>query len=62
MNQDTQRIEELITTKINECTIKTIRRLGGLTNRTYYVACEKRKSIQEYVVRLPGLGTEKMIV
>ncbi len=36
----------------------SIKRMGGLTNYTYHVAVEDGK---EYVVRLPGEGTEALI-
>ena len=38
---------------------KSIERLGGLTNHTYHVKFGDGK---EYVVRIPGEGTEQMIV
>ena len=37
----------------------TIERMGGLTNHTYHVTLKNGK---EYVVRIPGEGTEQMIV
>lgn len=38
---------------------QNIERMGGLTNHTYHVTLENGK---EYVVRIPGEGTEQMIV
>ena len=38
---------------------QSIERMGGLTNHTYHVVLEDGK---EYVVRIPGEGTEEMIV
>ncbi len=34
-------------------------RMGGLTNRTYYIKLEDER---EYVVRIPGEGTEELII
>lgn len=36
-----------------------IERLGGLTNHTYHV---KMKDGRQYAVRIPGDGTEELIV
>lgn len=37
----------------------SIERMGGLTNHTYHVTM---KNGREYVVRIPGDGTEELIV
>lgn len=58
MNKDITRVEELLKQHIGELDIKDSSRMGGLTNRTYKV--ETSKGI--YVVRLPGVGTEEIIV
>lgn len=64
MQQDKDKIEELITSVIGNRTIVEVKRMGGLTNRTYYVLVndENTGMQQELVVRLPGEGTEDMIV
>ena len=50
-------IRELLRRAVGDCEIEERQRLGGLTNRTYYV----KTTVGEYVVRLPGEGTEELI-
>lgn len=56
---DLKRIYELIRDVVGEDSYKAIERMGGLTNHTYHVTLEDGR---EYVVRIPGEGTEEMIV
>ena len=58
MNKDSVRIKELLEQHIGALEILNITRMGGLTNRTYQV----ETSNGSYVVRLPGEGTEEIIV
>jgi len=58
MNADLLRVEELLRKHIGAIEIRSVERLGGLTNRTYKVDCVDNI----YVVRLPGEGTEEIIV
>ena len=58
MNTDFIRVKELLREQIGDAEVKQIVRLGGLTNRTYKVECIDNV----YVVRLPGEGTEEIIV
>lgn len=55
---DLEKVEKLCKKVVgkNYCTIE---RMGGLTNHTYHVTLEDGK---EYVVRIPGEGTEELIV
>lgn len=57
--QDLGYISKLLKDVLNETTYKTIERMGGLTNHTYHVTLENGK---EYVVRIPGEGTQELIV
>lgn len=57
VEEDLPRVAKLCETIIGENYLK-IERLGGLTNRTYYVAMPNEK---EYIVRIPGEGTEELI-
>ena len=50
-------IRELLRRAVGDCEIEERQRLGGLPNRTYYV----KTTVGEYVVRLPGEGTEELI-
>lgn len=58
MNNDTIRVKELLEQYMGRLEIITMTRMGGLTNRTYKV--ETSNGI--YVVRIPGEGTEEIIV
>lgn len=57
--QDLPKVRDLIQKVLGTPDYKTIERMGGLTNHTYHVTMEDGK---EYVVRIPGEGTEEMIV
>ena len=54
---DLPKVTKLCKEIIGEDYLK-IERLGGLTNRTYRVGVSKDK---EYIVRIPGEGTEEII-
>ena len=58
MNEDLVKVKELLTSHLGELEISDITRMGGLTNRTYKVTT----NAGVYVVRLPGEGTEEIIV
>lgn len=57
--QDVASVEKLLKDVLGVCTYQSISRMGGLTNHTYHVTLE---DASEYVVRIPGEGTEEMIV
>lgn len=60
-NIDSNDIEQIVELKeklFPEVEIKTIDRLGGLTNHSYHITMTDS---QEYVFRLPGDGTEEII-
>lgn len=57
--QDLDYISTLVKDVLNETTYKTIDRMGGLTNHTYHVTLENGS---EYVIRIPGEGTQELIV
>ena len=56
---DIPEVKELLSAVFGDGDYAQIERLGGMTNRTYKVT---RRDGQEYVTRLPGEGTEEMIV
>lgn len=56
--RDILQIRELLLNVLDYPSFQTIERLGGLTNHTYHV---KMSDGNEYVVRLPGEGTEELI-
>jgi len=58
MNVDDIRVKELLEQYIGCLEIEKITRMGGLTNRTYKV--DTTKGV--FVVRIPGEGTEEIIV
>ena len=58
VDNDRNRVKELLEQQIGRLEIHSITRMGGLTNRTYKV--ETTDGI--YVVRIPGEGTEEIIV
>lgn len=58
MNQDLERVKELVYQHIGQLQVTNISRMGGLTNRTYKV--ETTGGV--YSVRIPGEGTEELIV
>lgn len=55
---DLPRLGDLLTEVFGDGTWKTIERLGGMTNHSYKIT---REDDQEYLVRIPGEGTEEMI-
>lgn len=57
--QDLTRIKALLMQVLKEEDYAFLERMGGLTNHTYHV---RMKDGREYVVRIPGEGTEAMIV
>ena len=57
--EDLPRVLELLQKVLGVDSYKIIKRMGGLTNRTYYVMIENG---EEYIVRIPGEGTEELIV
>ena len=59
IQQDIAKVQALIEKVLNVSGYKTMERMGGLTNHTYHVTLEDGR---EYVVRIPGDGTEEMIV
>lgn len=56
---DIPRIGELLKIAVGTDEYTSLSRMGGLTNHTYHVTLEDGR---EYVVRIPGEGTEEMIV
>ncbi len=58
MENDIVIIRNLLIEVFGEDSFVTINRMGGLTNRTYKVS---RSLGDDYVIRIPGYGTEKMI-
>ena len=59
VKEDVPKIEKLLSDVLGSADHTAIERLGGLTNHTYHVTM---KNGAEYVVRIPGEGTEEMIV
>ena len=57
--EDVPQIKALLEKVLNSVSYTELSRLGGLTNHTYHVTMENG---EEYVVRLPGEGTEDVIV
>lgn len=59
IKDDIPKVENLVKT-VNKtgCKIKSLERLGGMTNHSYKVTLENG---EELLVRIPGEGTEKMI-
>ncbi|MBR2842487.1 MAG: phosphotransferase [Lachnospiraceae bacterium] len=55
---DIPKLRELLTEVFGDGEWKDIQRLGGMTNRSYKIV---RNDGQEYLVRIPGEGTEEMI-
>lgn len=56
---DIPKIEKLLSDHLGTASYAQLERMGGLTNHTYKVTLENKN---EYVVRIPGDGTEEMIV
>lgn len=59
VKKDLAPIQALLKKVLGVESYQKIERMGGLTNHTYHVTLENGK---EYVVRIPGEGTEQMIV
>lgn len=59
IEKDIPIVKELLSKALSVSDYKDIERMGGLTNHTYHVTLEDGK---EFVVRIPGEGTEEMIV
>lgn len=58
IKEDLEKISCLMNDELSEGQIKSVERMGGLTNHTYKVTLASEKV---YVVRLPGKGTEELI-
>jgi thiamine kinase-like enzyme len=59
LKQDLALIDKLLSDVFGKSGYQKIERLGGLTNHTYHIWFEDGK---EYAVRIPGVGTENLIV
>ena len=59
IQEDPAKVAQLLETTLGTGEYETVCRLGGLTNHTYHVTLKDGK---EFVVRIPGEGTEEMIV
>ena len=59
VKQDLAKVAQLTESVLGVKDYKSIERLGGLTNHTYHVTLEDGA---EYAIRIPGEGTEEMIV
>lgn len=59
IREDVPQIKELIRKVLGTDSYAGLSRMGGLTNHTYKVTLENG---EEYVVRIPGPGTEELIV
>lgn len=57
--QDLEKITHLMKQILHTSCFKDIARMGGLTNHTYHVTLENGN---EYVIRIPGEGTEELII
>lgn len=57
--KDLSYVSDLLKKVVGSGKYSSIERMGGLTNRTYHVTMENG---EEYVVRIPGEGTEELIV
>ena len=55
---DLQQVAKLVKQVLGKDEYKSIERMGGLTNHTYHITLNDGK---EYVVRIPGEGTEELI-
>ena len=58
VNEDIPKIKELLAKIFPDGNYKDIRRLGGMTNHSYKIT---RHDGKEYLVRIPGEGTEELI-
>ena len=59
IKEDLPKVKKLLSDVLGSGEYASIERLGGLTNHTYHVTMNGGA---EYVVRIPGEGTEEMIV
>ena len=59
ISEDIPAVKKLLAIALGTDEYADIARMGGLTNHTYKVSLENG---EEYVVRIPGEGTEEMIV
>ncbi len=59
IEKDILPIKKLLKDVLNVDSFEKIERMGGLTNHTYHITLADGK---EYVVRIPGEGTEQLIV
>lgn len=59
IKEDIPKVKSLTEKVLGTCEFAEIERMGGLTNHTYRVKLEDGS---QYAVRLPGEGTEEMIV
>lgn len=59
IEKDILPVKKLLKDVLNADSYENIERMGGLTNHTYHVTLADGK---EYVVRIPGEGTEELIV
>ena len=59
VKEDLGKIRKLLEAVLNTGEYSSVERLGGLTNHTYRVT---HRNGHEYVVRIPGEGTEELIV
>lgn len=59
LTEDIPKIKELLAKVLGDGEYADVSRMGGLTNHTYKVTMRDGK---EYVVRIPGEGTEELIV
>ncbi|MBQ5951640.1 MAG: phosphotransferase family protein [Lachnospiraceae bacterium] len=59
VERDVPEIFRLLRTAVGSGDVQSVARMGGLTNHTYHAVMEDGR---EYVVRIPGEGTEEMIV
>ena len=57
--EDIAKVKKLLSDVLGSDSYTEISRMGGLTNHTYKIV---REDGGEYVVRIPGEGTEEMIV
>ena len=59
VESDRRAVKDLLTQVVGRSEEPELSRMGGLTNRTYHVTYADGA---EYVVRIPGEGTEELIV
>ena len=58
VREDLPRVERLLETVLGSAAYRSVERMGGLTNHTYKVTMADGA---EYVVRIPGEGTEELL-